>query len=221
MKTRNFLMAAMLTMAAIGLVSAIRPGITIVKETGLIDGAPPASDDGQTPTTALTVGGTEPAPQLIGGQTDSHGCLGPAGFSWNETAEKCMRPWSGEIQLAGGTVMVNMSDPNWREKLTAPIPISTEIKCVDSDGGKNYFTAGKVFVYGQNPKMDACVRHRFLREWSCSGDISVSSFVVCKKGCKNGACLPEVQRTQLLGPPITSTSTSTSSTTSTSTTESQ
>jgi len=200
MKTRSFLIAAMFTMAAIGLVSAIRPGITIVKETGQIDGAPPTIEN-QTPATTTTLANAA-EPQLIGGQTDSHGCLGPAGFSWNETAGKCMRPWNGEIQLAGGTAMVDISDPNWREKLTAPILISTDIKCVDTDNGKDYYTKGKVYVYGMNPKMDSCVRHRFLREWSCSGDTSVSSFVVCKKGCKDGACLPELSKTQLIGPPV-------------------
>jgi hypothetical protein len=35
----------------------------------------------------------------IGGQRDEHGCLGPAGFAWNATISKCVRPWSGETQL--------------------------------------------------------------------------------------------------------------------------
>ncbi len=32
-------------------------------------------------------------PKIIGGQRDIHGCLGPAGYSWNETEEKCVREW--------------------------------------------------------------------------------------------------------------------------------
>ena len=32
--------------------------------------------------------------KVIGGQRDSHGCLGPAGYSWNSTEEKCVREWS-------------------------------------------------------------------------------------------------------------------------------
>lgn len=31
--------------------------------------------------------------QLIGGQRDDHGCLGPAGYSWNETEKECVRSW--------------------------------------------------------------------------------------------------------------------------------
>jgi len=31
--------------------------------------------------------------QMIGGQTDEHGCLGPAGYSWNETEQQCVREW--------------------------------------------------------------------------------------------------------------------------------
>jgi hypothetical protein len=29
----------------------------------------------------------------IGGQRDEHGCLGPAGYTWNETIGACVRPW--------------------------------------------------------------------------------------------------------------------------------
>ena len=31
--------------------------------------------------------------KLIGGQKDSHGCLIPAGYSWNATERKCVREW--------------------------------------------------------------------------------------------------------------------------------
>ena len=30
---------------------------------------------------------------IIGGQRDSYGCLGPAGYSWNATEQKCVREW--------------------------------------------------------------------------------------------------------------------------------
>jgi hypothetical protein len=190
-KTKNYVTTTvLLVLLAAGFVTALRPGITIVKETGLIDSQTP---DKQPLTTIATV----PTPQLIGGQTDKHGCLGPAGFSWNETRQQCVREFSGEVQLASGTMMVNVSDPNWRDKLTFSTPISTDIRCIDSDNGKDYFTSGKVYVQGKNPMMDSCVRHRFLREWSCSKDVAVSSFVVCKKGCKQDACLPEKSNTIL------------------------
>lgn len=31
--------------------------------------------------------------QVIGGQRDEHGCLGPAGYSYNKTLDVCLREW--------------------------------------------------------------------------------------------------------------------------------
>lgn len=31
--------------------------------------------------------------QPIGGQRDEHGCLGPAGYTWNQTVGACVRNW--------------------------------------------------------------------------------------------------------------------------------
>jgi len=30
---------------------------------------------------------------IIGGDRDEHGCLGPAGYSWNSTEQECVREW--------------------------------------------------------------------------------------------------------------------------------
>ena len=147
---------ALLVLLTAGFVAALRPGITIVKDTGLIDGQVPAEE-------AITGGvAIAQVPQLIGGQTDSHGCLGPAGFSWNETRKQCVREFSGEVQLASGTMLVNTSDPNWREKLQASIPISTDVKCISSNGN-DIFTKRTVMEYGKNPRKSSCIRHRILR----------------------------------------------------------
>lgn len=32
--------------------------------------------------------------QTIGGQRDEHGCLIPAGYSWNETDQLCVKEWT-------------------------------------------------------------------------------------------------------------------------------
>lgn len=38
-------------------------------------------------------------PQIIGGDRDSHGCLGPAGYSWSEDEQECVRSWEeGELR---------------------------------------------------------------------------------------------------------------------------
>ncbi|MBD3244399.1 MAG: hypothetical protein GF335_00190 [Candidatus Moranbacteria bacterium] len=32
-------------------------------------------------------------PKRIGGQRDQHGCLTPAGYTWCEKKQKCLRTW--------------------------------------------------------------------------------------------------------------------------------
>ena len=34
-----------------------------------------------------------PVQRLIGGDRDAHGCLVAAGYSWSETAGRCVQPW--------------------------------------------------------------------------------------------------------------------------------
>ncbi|MFA6039147.1 MAG: hypothetical protein WCV62_00260 [Candidatus Peribacteraceae bacterium] len=36
---------------------------------------------------------TQRCDRLIGGQKDEHGCLIPAGYSWCEAKQKCLRTW--------------------------------------------------------------------------------------------------------------------------------
>ena len=31
--------------------------------------------------------------QRVGADRDAHGCIGSAGYSWSESANKCVRPW--------------------------------------------------------------------------------------------------------------------------------
>jgi hypothetical protein len=182
MSIRTSVTLALVFIVAIGMVEAVRPGI--VKE---ISGATRAPLNATTD--AISATQTTETPQLIGGQLDAHGCLSPAGFSWNETSGTCMRPFSGETQLATGTILVDMSDPNWRQHIV--IPISTETKCVKTDGADIY-TAGTLFRYEQNPRKDFCMRHRFLKEWYCDNkDNVLSKLIICKEGCRDGACLPE------------------------------
>jgi hypothetical protein len=37
---------------------------------------------------------------IIGGDRDEHGCLGPAGYAWDQEEQACIRPWSREAQEA-------------------------------------------------------------------------------------------------------------------------
>lgn len=44
----------------------------------------------------------------IGGQRDEHGCLGPAGYSWNQTLDVCLREWElDEIQRSAVEIAMN------------------------------------------------------------------------------------------------------------------
>lgn len=47
---------------------------------------------GQTFTEIIDDGGGE-EPGSIGGERDGHGCLGPAGYSWDAEVGACIRPW--------------------------------------------------------------------------------------------------------------------------------
>lgn len=42
---------------------------------------------------ALVVVGSGMFERSIGGERDEHGCLGPAGYTWNETIGACVREW--------------------------------------------------------------------------------------------------------------------------------
>ncbi len=59
----------------------------------------------------------EERPQIIGGNRDEHGCLGTAGYLWDEESQACVRPWSGEVQSE--TVVVPYCDLIGLEEPTA------------------------------------------------------------------------------------------------------
>jgi hypothetical protein len=41
----------------------------------------------------IEISDSNSTPQIIGGDRDEHGCLGPAGYSWCEAKQKCLRVW--------------------------------------------------------------------------------------------------------------------------------
>ena len=55
------------------------------------DISPVVNDTPETNTEEVTA--TTPTEELIGGERDEHGCLGPAGYSWCEQKQKCLRAW--------------------------------------------------------------------------------------------------------------------------------
>jgi membrane-bound inhibitor of C-type lysozyme len=54
--------------------------------------------------------GNGKAPQIIGGDTDIHGCLGPAGYSWCEAKATCIRPWESFCTSATAKIVTFTCD---------------------------------------------------------------------------------------------------------------
>lgn len=40
-----------------------------------------------------------PCPQIVGNDSDAHGCKGSAGYSWCESQQKCVREWETPCQM--------------------------------------------------------------------------------------------------------------------------
>ena len=54
----------------------------------------------------------QPNENLIGGQTDEHGCLGAAGYSWNKDVKACIREWElNEDQKKAAKIAVEYVNP--------------------------------------------------------------------------------------------------------------
>ena len=61
--------------------------------------------------TNITEGACEASPILVGGDRDIHGCIGSAGYTWNASENKCVRPWenpkmSAREALKNGTWII-------------------------------------------------------------------------------------------------------------------
>jgi len=41
-----------------------------------------------------------PNEQIVGGDKDEHGCIGSAGYTWNETKQECVREWEETLKHA-------------------------------------------------------------------------------------------------------------------------
>ena len=71
-------------------------------------------------------------------------------------------------------------------------------KCVDTDGGKNEFVAGKTYINPNDAHYDTCGYGDYanaLTEYYCSFDSSTNKefikkdLIQCQNGCKDGACV--------------------------------
>ena len=70
---------------------------------------------------------------------------------------------------------------------------STGIVCVDSDGGKDYETYGKVIHgSGETAEYDTCESETVLKEYFCGKGYFASETYECPSGCLNGACASNI-----------------------------
>jgi hypothetical protein len=61
----------------------------------------------------------------IGGERDEHGCLGPAGYTWNESVGACVREWElDENQKQAAGIAVEYVGYEYATTITKVVPIS-------------------------------------------------------------------------------------------------
>lgn len=83
--------------------------------------------------------------EVIGGQRDEHGCLGPAGYSYNETVGACLREWEVEETHRSDV----KTAVNYLKKVTSVIGL-TVIEINSTENGKNITfdqESRKIIVY--------------------------------------------------------------------------
>ncbi|MCX6731105.1 MAG: hypothetical protein NTZ55_04605 [Candidatus Roizmanbacteria bacterium] len=93
--------------------------------------------------------------QLIGGDKDVHGCLGPAGYSWCEVKQKCLRVWeekceASKISDADLIKQALFTKNNWASTLEVDLSVAQNDGVYaggtvsEKQGGGGYFYAKKV-----------------------------------------------------------------------------
>jgi hypothetical protein len=81
--------------------------------------------------------------QIIGGDRDEHGCLGPAGYSWCEIKQKCLRVWEEECLSPVGEAIKQAFVKKYKKDLT-------EIKILVSQETTDFARGGVKFAMNNN-----------------------------------------------------------------------
>jgi hypothetical protein len=76
---------------------------------------------------------------LIGGQRDEHGCLGPAGYSWNVSEGECVREWISKAVGVDADGVSRYQVTDFQSCIDAGYPVmeSSPRKCSTS-GGRSF-----------------------------------------------------------------------------------
>lgn len=101
-----------------------------------------------------------PVPQLVGNDSDGHGCKGSAGYTWCEPLQKCIRPWEQNCTapLLGGDRdehgCIDSAGYSWCETLQQCIrPWETNCTATAELEARNYCRQGSVYICGGYAKV--------------------------------------------------------------------
>jgi len=56
--------------------------------------------------------------QIIGGDRDGYGCLGPAGYTWNEESSACLREWEIKSAESKQAIKIAVEHLDWQGDAT-------------------------------------------------------------------------------------------------------
>ena len=62
-------------------------------------------------------------------------------------------------------------------------------RCTESDGGRDYYNVGELFIDSNPMYIDWCKDSSTLEEFYCQESAALSEIYSCPDGCSNGACL--------------------------------
>lgn len=94
----------------------------------------------------------------IGGDTDEHGCLIAAGYSWDEDQQACVRPWEEEMKAEAAASLQTQLANKYSHDLSAVV---VTINKIDGD----YVSGGVNFNSGQPSSGGSVLAYRNDGEW--------------------------------------------------------
>lgn len=109
--------------------------------------------------------------QLIGGQTDEHGCLGSAGYTWCDPKQACVRTWEDGCDTLSADQKLQVE--NYLNNNISTLSPQAEVL-----GGKYYITK---FVFNDNDKVsieyeDGHVLHKANLEFNITDSVKITNF---------------------------------------------
>jgi hypothetical protein len=107
---------------------------------------------------------SEDANRLIGGQKDEHGCLIPAGYSWCQIKQKCLRTWEEVCDITQDEQRIKQA---FADKYNKPM---TEIYVQISQDDGNYSKGSVKFGHGGVGEGGYFVAYKKDGAWKIAAD---------------------------------------------------